>query len=69
MAKKRAKAPAKAQEFYFDQDCSNSGRLMYRCMELVISGDPQNDEWSETDLGFIEQIVETLNEHFPRGQA
>jgi hypothetical protein len=59
------KATTKPPEFHFDLDCANSGKLTYRCMELVISGDPSNDTMSDEDLGLIEQIVDTLNEHFP----
>ena len=61
MAVKKKKANP-VEEFYFDHDCLNSGRLSYRCMELVISG--EEDEFTESELELIEQIVSTLNEHF-----
>jgi dihydroorotase len=34
-------------------------------MELVIHGERSNQTMSDEDLAFIEQIVETLNDHFP----
>ena len=60
----RKTTPTKTGEFHFEQECSNSGKLTYRCMELIVSADMEADEFSAADLAFIEQIVNTLNEHF-----
>lgn len=61
MAKKQK--ANKIAEFYFDHDCTNSGRLSYRCLELSVTS--EEDEFTDSELELIEQMVETLNEHFP----
>jgi hypothetical protein len=49
-------------EFAFDPDTSNGGKLTYRCMEFVITC--ENDEWTESELEFWQQVVDTLNQNY-----
>lgn len=64
--KTKPKSNPRIQEFAFAQNTSNSGALTFRCMELVILCDPTNKSFQPNELKFIEQVIETLNESFPR---
>lgn len=53
----------KKPEFVFDHDCTNSGLLTVRCLSLRISTD-ETDDFSDSELVLIEEIVKVLNQHY-----
>lgn len=63
-----SKADTRVDEFQFERTATNGGLLTYRCMALEIVAD-RSDEFGKGDLEFIEEIVETLNKHFPHMNA
>lgn len=56
-------AKKKKEEFVFDQDSGNGGKLTYRCMEFIVISN--EDEMPESEIEFWKDVVRTLNVNFP----
>jgi hypothetical protein len=59
--KRKPKTP-RIQEWAFEADTSNGGKLTFRCLEFVVIS--ENDQWTQGELDLWSEIVEVLNEFY-----
>lgn len=53
---------ARQDQFDFEQTSENGGEITFRCMSLSVTSD--SDEFSESELEWINEIVGCLNAHY-----
>ncbi len=53
-----------ADEFAFEQTDERIGTLTYRCLEFDIT--TASAEFTESEIGFWKDVIDTLNKHYPR---